>query len=75
MKKTISLLLAMLLIVLCLSGCGRENKENPQNVYIWTDEETGVQYVIFSESYGGIGRGGITPRLNLDGTLYNSNGE
>lgn len=32
-------------------------------IYIWTDEDTGVQYVIYQF-------GGITPRLNSDGSLY-----
>ena len=39
------------------------------NVYVWTDEETGVQYLIYSDRHGDSGMGGITPRLNADGTL------
>ena len=44
--------------------------ENYGNVYIYTDPETGVEYLIFSKSAGYAGMGGITPRLNVDGSLY-----
>jgi hypothetical protein len=40
------------------------------DVYIWTDEETGVQYLIYSDRHSESGMGGITPRLNADGTIY-----
>ncbi|MCM1008314.1 MAG: DUF6440 family protein [Ruminococcus flavefaciens] len=39
-------------------------------IYIWTDEETGVQYVVYREKNFNAGHGGITPRLNPDGSLY-----
>jgi len=39
------------------------------NVYVWTDEETGVQYLIYSDRHSDSGMGGITPRLNADGTI------
>lgn len=39
------------------------------DVFVWTDEETGVQYVVYSESGRNNGMGGITPRLNADGTV------
>lgn len=39
-------------------------------IYIWTDDETGVQYVIYREKTYNAGHGGITPRLNPDGSLY-----
>lgn len=74
MKKiiTLSLTLAM---VFCFVGCEDEktpptNKTDNNHIEIWTDEETGVQYIIYSESGGYSGYGGITPRLNADGTLY-----
>lgn len=44
--------------------------ENDKPIYIWTDKETGVQYVIYQEQHGYAGFGGITPRLNPDGSLY-----
>lgn len=40
------------------------------HIYVWTDEETGVQYIIYHEKCGYAGFGGITPRLNPDGSLY-----
>lgn len=43
-------------------------KDN-KTIYIWTDEETGVQYVIYREKLYNAGFGGITPRLNPDGSL------
>lgn len=36
------------------------------NIKIYVDEETGVNYLIY-DSYG---RSGITPRFNADGSLY-----
>lgn len=77
MKKVIIALFALVLI-LCLVGCEEANESNKASlktednstIYIWTDEETGVQYIVFSDKKGYGGMGGITPRLNSDGTLY-----
>ena len=79
MKKFILILFALAL-VLCLISCKESNKtdetpikvENDNNISIWIDEETGVQYIIYSDYVGGGGGFGIciTPRLNADGTLY-----
>lgn len=74
----------VLLIGCTLVGCGTtievENESNngitsTPNTYIeiWTDEETGVQYIIYDRAGGYAGRGGITPRLNSDGSLYGFN--
>lgn len=41
-----------------------------KDIYIWTDDDTGVQYIIYREKTGYAGFGGITPRLNPDGSLY-----
>lgn len=41
-----------------------------ETVFIWTDEDTGVQYIIYREKLYNAGFGGITPRLNPDGSLY-----
>lgn len=39
--------------------------DKSEYVRIWTDPETGVQYLLFSA----VGRGGICPRYNADGSL------
>lgn len=41
-----------------------------KKIYIWTDKDTGVQYVVYRDGSGYAGMGGITPRLNPDGSLY-----
>ena len=56
---------------MCLAGCGMNSnidKSDNTNVTFWTDEATGVQYVIHRDLLNG--SGGITPRLNTDGSLY-----
>lgn len=45
-------------------------KKDNDKIYIWTDEDTGVQYIIYREKSYNAGFGGITPRLNPDGSLY-----
>ena len=74
MKKILVVLMVLVLIA-CLMGC--DNNENitrsdkDVSIMFWTDEETGVEYVIYSNNSNGYaGQGGITPRLNADGTLY-----
>lgn len=73
MKKIFSILMVVVLI-LCLSGCSEneniERDSNDSDIKFWTDTETGIQYVIYSSCAGYAGMGGITPRLNADGTLY-----
>lgn len=44
-------------------------EKSNETIYIWTDDYTGVQYVIYREKSGYAGFGGITPRLNPDGSL------
>lgn len=46
----------------------KEN-EDDTHISIWTDPETGVQYIIYSKKWQDAGMGGITPRLNADGSL------
>ena len=41
----------------------------PENFYIFTDPDTGVQYIVYRQKAGYAGFGGITPRLNSDGSL------
>ena len=85
MKRLVAFCL-VLLIGCSLVGCSTtvevENDPNNRvtstdNIYIeiWIDEETGVQYIIYDRVGGYAGRGGITPRLNSDGSLYGFNVE
>lgn len=74
MKKVLSIL--VIVLVLCFGGCVsheygeiKENTNN-KNISIWTDAETGVQYIVYTYRTSRGGMGGITPRLNSDGTLY-----
>lgn len=74
MKRIFSVLMIIVLI-LCLAGCTDANpninqSQNDDHIEFWTDTETGVQYVIYNRGAGYAGMGGITPRLNADGSLY-----
>jgi hypothetical protein len=78
MKKKIIVILSVIGLCFGLIGCsvdtiGENTVSSMGNecISIWVDEKTGVQYVIFS-SYS---KGGITPRLNADGSLYVENKE
>lgn len=84
MKKILITLVAALMM--CLVSCvapdmnniNTETIEETQNIRtayeedirLWIDKETGVQYIIYSNKAGYAGMGGITPRLNPDGSLY-----
>ena len=69
--------LLLVIIIILLTGCGAESinekHETNDTYYIqdslnfdfYVDKETCVEYIIFNGGY----RGGITPRLNADGTL------
>lgn len=82
-KKTaliIFLVVCFIAVIMLLTGCNAVTTEDTiqieenttilpnrsDEVHIWIDEETGVQYLIFK----GYRKGGITPRLNADGTPY-----
>lgn len=78
MKKILSILLIVIAAfvgAVCLVACDENetqglNEMRNDDVYTWTDDETGVQYIIVYRSSGyGIGVG-ITARLNADGTPY-----
>ena len=75
MKKIISLILvvAIMLLVGCAETTEADTKINYiQDDYDWddykilVDKDTGVNYIVFYSR----NRGGITPRLNADGTPY-----
>ena len=67
MKKIFSVLV-IILLAFSLFACDEVDENIPirdnTNITIWIDPETQVQYIVYRES------GGITPRLNADGTLY-----
>lgn len=73
MKKTILILLAVLLVCAsagCIAEEGEELPDKPETypseyVEVYIDESTGVEYLIYS-CYN---KGGICPRYNADGTL------
>lgn len=76
MKKLV-LLLLMVTVVISISGCKSATKVSTTNakastiisdarygiISAFKDPDTGVWYIINAE-------GGITPRLNADGSLY-----
>lgn len=82
MRKLLTTISTVMLIIMCLVGCRSDRDiyaDMPNNgvtktdnihIEFWTDEETGVQYVIYDRSGGYAGMGGITPRLNSDGSIY-----
>lgn len=41
-----------------------------QFIFVWTDPDTKIQYIVYREKRGYAGCGGITPRLNADGSPY-----
>lgn len=57
----------VILFVLLFSGSGRDDTDGPDGIshmMLFTDHATGVQYLA-SNPFGG-----LTPRLNADGTLH-----
>lgn len=85
--KKLGLIWLAIALAFCLVCCGAtEASSEPQNesylekmddydIYIWTDKETGVQYIVYRDKSSYAGMGGITPRLNADGTLYTEEGK
>lgn len=80
MKKILGLILVL---AICFGLCGcdfesdrakqieheRNAHEVSEDVYEFIDQGTGVHYLIFSHDEHYRGMGGITPRLNADGTV------
>ncbi len=71
MKKII------LLSAIVLSGCGSytppteetklETRES-DDISVWIDKDTGCEYLVFMDYAGQGAAGGITPRMELDGS-------
>lgn len=49
------------------------SKINNNDIYEFIDPDTGVHYWIYSHYGGYSGMGGMTPRLNSDGTVMTTN--
>lgn len=80
MKKKFLILLLCICMCFGLLGCSMSHgtqtsnevntsKINNDDIYEFIDSDTGVHYWIYSHSGGYCGMGGITPRLNSDGTI------
>lgn len=76
MKKILAIILTVALI-LCVAGCATEKPtdyagnriidfDSHNEFAVIVDSETGVNYIITTNFYGG----GIAPRYHADGTLY-----
>ena len=68
------------MVSIFLVACGSQGESSAQSktgtktlnvsyVYEWIDKDTGVHYLIYSETSGYAGHGGMTPRLNADGSI------
>lgn len=80
MKKIILTLLLCICVCFAIVGCtvpqgtntsneGSTSKIYNSDIYEFVDPDTGVHYWIYSHSGGYSGMGGMTPRLNSDGTV------
>lgn len=79
MKKIICCILLCICLCMGLAGCGAKGTEtsdkgstpkiNNSDIYEFVDPDTGVHYWIYSHKAGYAGMGGMTPRLNSDGTV------
>ena len=76
MKRKIIIGLLLVTLSLSLFGCVTESEANQSvkemyndDIYEFIDPDTGVHYWIYSHSAGYAGMGGITPRLNSDGSI------
>lgn len=78
-KKLLYFFLVFLFFIFSLVGCAKntpDTKNTPEiqqthnnDIYEFIDSETGVHYLIYSYNAGYAGMGGITPRLNSDGSI------
>lgn len=69
MKKIIKIIVCAavaLAVMLGACACGSEARERTGSIDVsyYVDQKTGVNYVLYTAG------GGITPRLNTDGSLY-----
>lgn len=81
MKKIMCCILLSVCLCTLLVGCsidiedpeaskeGNILKIDNNDIYEFVDPDTGVHYWIYSHRMGNSGQGGMTPRLNSDGTV------
>ena len=79
-KKTMCVLLLCICMCFSLVGCsipqgtqtsheGSTSKIYNDDIYEFIDPDTGVHYWVYSHKVNYGGMGGMTPRLNSDGTV------
>ena len=80
MKKKLMIFLTATILTFSLVGCsvsegtktsnsGATSKIYNSDIYEFVDPDTGVHYWIYSHGEAYKGMGGITPRLNSDGSV------
>lgn len=79
MKKKLLALGMTICIVFGMTGCGISGVQSSNSgdttkiynsdIYEFVDPDTGVHYWVYSHKTGYGGMGGMTPRLNSDGTV------
>ena len=79
MKKKIIAIVLGLTLCFGMTGCGVSGTQSSDNgstvkihnsdIYEFVDPDTGVHYWVYSRKAGYSGMGGMTPRLNSDGTV------
>lgn len=77
MKSKVLITIIGLVMMLSLAGCveGVESGKSytvtltNDDMYEFVDPQTGVHYWVYSHGAAYKGMGGITPRLNADGTI------
>ena len=75
MKKVICCILLGIFLCVGLVGCNSVSTVTASEInmspymYEFVDQDTGVHYWIYSRTCGYGGMGGMTPRLNSDGTV------
>lgn len=78
-KNFFTIILLIGLTTLSIFGCSNTvnaeqyqmeiNKLYNNDIYEFVDPDTGVHYLVYSRSAPSKGMGGITPRLNVDGSI------
>jgi lipoprotein len=83
--KHIGITIATFILMFSLVGCGIlhdindntasateskiQNYSSNDGIYEFVDPDTGVHYLVYCHGLGNSGMGGITPRLNADGSV------